>query len=89
VTNCKFLVVTNAKRKHVRQRARFQQHLEANFQKDFFFKQGKAPKEFHAFLKESLGGMHQRVPPSKNGWPSLKAVIFPPVTRLDLNDKEQ
>ena len=30
--------------------------------------------------------MYYRMPPSKTGWPSLNAVIFPPVIRLFLDD---
>ena len=41
-------------RKHVRLRARFQQHRDANCHEVFFFLQGKAPKETHAFLTETL-----------------------------------
>ena len=43
----------------------------------YFFLQGKAPKEIHAILTETLGNMHHRMPPSKSGWPSLNLVIFP------------
>ena len=57
--NCKSFLVTEAERKHVGQRAQFQQHLDANCHQDFFFLQGKAPKEVHAILTESLG---QHVP---------------------------
>ena len=45
--------VTEAERKHVRRRARFQQHRDANCQV-FFFLQGKAPKEIHAIVTETL-----------------------------------
>jgi len=41
--------------KHVRQHARFQQHGDASFHQGFFFLQGKAPKEIHAILTETLG----------------------------------
>jgi hypothetical protein len=40
--------------KHVRRRARFQQHRDASYQV-FFFHQNKAPKEIHAILTETLG----------------------------------
>jgi len=54
VPNCKSFLVTEAERKHVRRRARFQQHREASCQQVFlFFLQGKAPKEIHAFLTET------------------------------------
>jgi len=54
----------------------------------FFSLQGKAPKEIHAILRETLGE-HHRMPPSKTGWPSLNVVIFPPVMRLVLDDTTQ
>ena len=53
--NCKSFLVTEAERKHVRRRARFQQHRDANCHKVLFFLKGKAPKEIHAILKETLG----------------------------------
>jgi len=53
VTNCKSFLVTGAERKHVRRRARFQQHRDASCQ--VFFLQGKAPKEIRYILKETLG----------------------------------
>jgi len=57
VPNCKFFVVTEAERKHVRRRARFQQHGTRAVIKFFFSPplQGKAPKEMHALLVEILG----------------------------------
>jgi hypothetical protein len=51
----------------------------------FFFLQGKAPKEIHTILTETLG----EHPPSKTGWPSSNVVIFPPVMRLVLDDPKQ
>ena len=53
--NCKPFLVTEAKRKHVNRRARFQQHREASCEKVFFPLQGKAPKEIRAILTETLG----------------------------------
>jgi len=47
-------LVTEAERKHVRRRARFQQHRDASCHYIFFL-QGKAPKEIHVILKETLG----------------------------------
>ena len=47
-------LVTEAERKHVRRRARFQQHGNASCHQVFFL-QGKAPKEIHATLTETLG----------------------------------
>jgi len=47
--------VTEAKRKHVRRRAQFQQHGDASYHQVFFFLQEKAPKEVHVILTETLG----------------------------------
>jgi len=52
--NCKSFLFTEAKRKHVRRRARFQQHEDASCHQVFFL-QDKAPKEIHAILIEILG----------------------------------
>jgi len=54
VPNCKSFLVTEGERKHVRQRARFQQHGDTSCHRVFFFLQGKAPKEIHAILTETL-----------------------------------
>jgi len=54
VPNCKSFLVTEAERKHVRRRARFQQHRDASCHQVFFL-QGKAPKEIHTILKETFG----------------------------------
>ena len=51
--NCKFLFVTEAERKHARRHARFQQHGDARCH-EVLFLQGKAPKEIHAILIETL-----------------------------------
>jgi hypothetical protein len=52
VPNCKYFLVTEAERKHIRRCARFQQQRDVSI---FFFLQGKAPKEIYAILKETLG----------------------------------
>ena len=62
--NCKTFLVTEAERKHVRRRARFQ-HGDVSYQV-FFFLQGKAPKEIHAFLIETLGEHAPSYPTVKN-----------------------
>jgi len=54
VPNCKSFLVIEAERKHVRRRAPFQQHRDASCHQ-FFFLQGKAPKEIHVILAETLG----------------------------------
>ena len=51
--NYKTFLVTEAERKHVRRRARFQQHQDASCHRVFFL-QGKVPKENHAILRETL-----------------------------------
>ena len=53
--NCKSFLVTEAERKHVRRRSRFQQHGYASSHQVFFLLQGKAPKEIHPILTEILG----------------------------------
>ena len=51
----KSFLVTEAKRKHVRRRARFQQHGDARYHQVFFFLQVNAPKVIHDILTETLG----------------------------------
>ena len=55
----------------------------------FFFLQGKAPKENHAILAETLGEHAPSYATVKTWVASLKVVIFPPVIRLVLDDPEQ
>jgi len=52
--NCKSVLVTEAEKKQVRQRARFQQHGDVSCHQVSFFLQAKAPKEIHAILTETL-----------------------------------
>jgi len=54
VPNCKSFLLTEAERKHVTRRTRFQQH-ETRAVIKFFSLQGKAPKEIHTILTETLG----------------------------------
>jgi TPP-dependent 2-oxoacid decarboxylase len=54
VPNCRSFLVTEAKKKHVRGRAQFQQHQDASCHSVFFL-QGKAPKEIHTILEETIG----------------------------------
>jgi len=63
VPNCKSFLVAEAERKHVRQRAQFQQHGGASCHQVFFL-QGKAPKEIHAILIETL---RELAPPYATG----------------------
>jgi len=55
----------------------------------FLFLQGKAPKEIHAILKETLGEHAPSYATVKTGWLDLKVVIFPPVMCLVLDDPKQ
>ena len=87
--NWKSLLVTEAERKHVRRRVRFQQHRDASYHQIFFFLQGKALKEIHAILKETLEEHAPSYATVKNWVASLNVVIFPPVMRLALDDSKQ
>ena len=53
--NCKSFPVTEVERKDIRRSARFQQHGDGRCHHVFPL-QGKAPKEIHAILTETLGG---------------------------------
>jgi len=76
VPNCKPFLVTEAERKHVRRRARFQQHRKASCHQVFFFLQGKAPKEIRAILKETLGEYAPTYATAKNWVAQLKRSDF-------------
>ena len=52
--NCKSFLVTEAERKHVRRRVRFQQHSDASCHQ-VPPPQDKAPKVIHFILRETLG----------------------------------
>jgi hypothetical protein len=54
VPNCKSFFITEAERKYVWRYARFQQHRDTSCH-EVFSLQGKAPKEIHAILIETLG----------------------------------
>jgi len=54
-----------------------------------FFLHGKASKEIHAILTETLGEHAPSHATVKTGWSSLNAVIFSPLLRLILNDPKQ
>jgi len=54
LSNCKYFLVTEAEKKHVGRRARFQQYRDASCHQVFFL-QGKTPKEIHVILTETLG----------------------------------
>jgi len=54
-----------------------------------FFLQGKAPKEIHAILKETLGEHASSYTTVKNWVAQFKRGDFPPVIRLALDDTKQ
>ena len=88
--NCKSFLVIKAERKHVRRRARFQQHRDAYSHQVFFFLQGKAPKEIHAILTETLGEHAPSYVTVKNWVAQFKGGdFFSPVMRLVLDDPNQ
>ena len=55
----------------------------------FFFLQGKAPKEIHDVLTETLGEHASSYATVRNWVPGLNVVIFPSVIRLGLDDPKQ
>jgi len=55
----------------------------------FFFLQGKAPKEIHAILIETLGEHAPSYATAKNWVAQFKRGDFPHVMRLDLDDPKQ
>ena len=46
----------------------------------------RSGRKFTSLWQKHQEDMHNRMPPSKSGWPSLNVVIFPPVLRLVLDD---
>jgi len=56
---------------------------------NFFFLQGKAPKEIHTILIETLQEHAPLYATIKNWVARLNVVIFPPVMRLVLDDPKQ
>ena len=75
MSNCKSFLVTEAERKHVRRRARFQ-HRDASCHQVFFFLQGKVPKEIHAILIRTLGEHAQSYATVKNRVAQFKCGDF-------------
>jgi TPP-dependent 2-oxoacid decarboxylase len=51
--------------------------------KSLFILQGKAPREIHAILTETLGEHAPSYATVKHWWSSLNVVIFPPVMCLE------
>ena len=79
-------LVTEAERKHIRRRARVQQHGDVSCHQGPPPLQGKALKEIHAVLSETLGKRAPSYATVKKWEIRLNAVIFPPVMRLVLDD---
>ena len=82
--------VTEAERKHVRRRARFQQHRDAGCHRVFSLpaRQGAEGNSRHS--DRNIRGTctivwHRK----KTWWPGLNVVIFPPVMRLVLDYPKQ
>ena len=73
--NCKSVLLTEAESKHVRRRAPFQQHWDASCHQVLFL-QGKAPKEIHVILKETLGEHAPSYATVKNGVAQFKLGDF-------------
>ena len=86
VPNFKSFLLSEAERKHVRRRARFQQHRDASCHQVFF---PPARQGAERNSRYSDRNMHHRMPPSKTGCPSLNMVIFPTVMHLVLDDPKQ
>ena len=82
------LFLTEGERKHVRGRMRFQQHWDASCHQVFFL-QGKALKEIHTILTETLGEPAPSYATIKNWVAQFKCGDFPPVMRLVLDDPKQ
>ena len=86
--NCRSFLVTETERKHVRRRARFQQHRDASCDQVLFL-QGKTPKEIHAILIETLGEHAPSCATVKNWVVQFKRGSFPPVMLFVLDDPKQ
>jgi len=69
------LFLLQSERRHVRRRARFQQHRDASCHQVFFL-QGKAPKKIHAILTETLGKHAPSYVTIKNGMTQFKRGDF-------------
>jgi len=76
VPNCKPLLVTETERKHVRRRARFQQHRDASCHQVPPPPKGKAPKEIHAILRETLWEYAPSYATVKNWVAQVKSDFF-------------
>jgi len=84
VPNCKSFLVTEAEGKRKTTRAISTTSRSELSSSSFFFFQGKAPKEIHAILTETLG---EHAP--SYATVSLNVVIFPSVMHPVLHDRKQ
>ena len=73
--NCKYFLITDAEGKHVRRRALFQRG-NASCHEVFFFLKGKALKEIHAIVTDTLGEHAPSYATVKNGVAQLKRSDF-------------
>ena len=64
-------------------------NIETRAVSKFFFLQGKAQKEIHAILIETLREHAPSYANVKNWVAQFKVAIFPPVMRLVLDDPKQ
>ena len=86
--NCKSFLVTEAERKHVRGRARFQQHRDASYHQ--VFSPAKQGAQGNSRLSDRTLGEHAPSYVTVKNWVVLfTVVIFPTVTRLVLDDPKQ
>ena len=86
--NCKSFGVTEAERKHVWQRARFQQHQARSVIKFFFLaRQGAEGNARHS--DRNIKGTYTIVCHRQNWVAQFNVVIFPPVLRIVLDDPKQ
>jgi len=81
-------LVTEDERKHVRRRARFQQHRDASYHQVLFpAMRGAEGNSRHS--DRNIRGKCTIVATARTGWTNLNVVIFPPVMRLVLDDPKQ
>ena len=85
-TKCKYFLITEVEKKHVRRRARFQQHRDPNCHQVSFFLARQGAEEIHAILKETLGEHAPLYSTVKKWVAQFKSGDFLPEMRLDLDD---
>ena len=88
--NRKSLLVTEAEKEACQARRGISTTSGRELSSNFFFLQGKAPKEIHAILRETLGGHAPSYGTVKNWVAQFKRGDFSPhVMRLVLDDSKQ